>query len=167
MFLKYTMIGTYLPLLVGNGSRMNVLEIFEAALTNNSKEGFLASGTGFLVRWSLAFGGSIISPDKFIKAICIFIQEVVCIIGFCGNSRMTSYDFFSDILMVIFTLLLLPYFLLLLPPPPSFIFISFFLILKFILGDSLVNKLPTLHAYILHGTVDQDGLSNPGQMINS
>lgn len=68
--------------------------------------------------------------------------------------------------MVIFTLLL-SYFLLLSPPPPSFIFISFFLILKFIFGDSLVTKLPTLHAYILHGTVDQDGLSNPGQMINS
>lgn len=68
--------------------------------------------------------------------------------------------------MVIFTLLLLSYFLLLPPPPPSFIFISF-LILKFIFGDSLVTKLPTLHAYILHGTVDKDGLSNPGQMINS
>lgn len=55
MFLKYTMRGTYLPLLVGNGSRLNVLEIFEAALTNNSKEGFLHLVLDFLLdgRWLL------------------------------------------------------------------------------------------------------------------
>lgn len=77
LFLKYTMIGTYLPLLVGNGSRMNVLEIFEAALTNNSKEGFLHLVLDFLLdgRWLLE--GALSTQISSLK-LYVYLYKKLC-----------------------------------------------------------------------------------------